>query len=139
MSRQKLAAAYVASQQLSALSKMDFSRSKVAEDLEDYAPIALGELAGLTGLPFTVPLATAVASPEGRGWSRFGHTLGGGAGGGLAGMALGSALGLSPNALNLLRGAGGLAGGVQGYRMSRDADPMYMKALRELGLDAYQY
>lgn len=124
MSRQKLAAAYVASQQLSSLSKMDFSSEKTAgitmDDAEAYFPFGI------------------IQAPEDRILSRSGHAL--------AGTALGSGAGiLAANMLaggrgrTLLSALGGLGGGLKGYSMSREADPMYMKALRELGVDAYEY
>lgn len=145
MSRTKIAAAYKAAEQLSVLSKMDFSSEKTAEiTLEDataYLPSALaGGVASMTGIPggsLVMPVVMGSMAPEGRGLSRVGHTYGGAALGGLGGLLAGGALGGRVGALGgaLLGGSGGA---LKGFSMSREADPMYMRAIRELGL-GYEY
>lgn len=143
MSRTKLAAAYVASQQLSALSKMDFSREKKADidmdDVEAYIPTAAAHLLNPYSLGLASPITTGVLAPEGRGTSRVLHTVAGGALGGLGGGLLGGLLTGNANIGKSIGILGGLGGGLKGLSMSREADPLYMKALRELGVDAYQY
>ena len=145
MSRTKIAAAYKAAEQLSVLSKMDFSSEKTAEITEDdvyaYMPSALGGmLAGTAGIPgasLISPIALGTMAPEGRGVSRIGHSFAGSALGGLGGLLAGGALGGRVGAMGGL-GLGALGGGLKGFSMSREEDPMYMRAIRELGL-GYEY
>jgi hypothetical protein len=123
MSRQKLASAYVASQQISALSKMDFSSEKTAgitmDDVEAY--LTMG----------------AFGAPESRFSSRLSNSLGGSTLGSLAGALAAQRL-AGGRGITELAILGGLGGGLHGFHMSREADPLHIKALRELGLPGYQ-
>lgn len=157
----KIAAAYKAAEQLSVLSKMDFSSEKTAEidegDLKDaLIPLAAGVASNKFLTPnsgfLAYPITAAVMAPEGRGLSRVGHTSLGGLAGMTAGgfgsglvQALSARLGmnLSPKTLAAINEAalttGLIGGGIKGMSMSRENDPLYMKALRELGVDGYGY
>jgi hypothetical protein len=145
MSRTKIAAAYKAAEQLSVLSKMDFSSEKTAEITEDdvaaYFPSAgagiVSNVLGIPGASLVSPVMLGAMAPEGRGLSRIGHSMGGGVLGSIGGLLAGGALGGRLGAIGGA-GLGALGGGLKGFSMSREADPMYMRAIRELGL-GYEY
>jgi hypothetical protein len=151
MTRTKIASAYKAAEKLSVLARLSFSTEKTAEmDVDDLkahlVPYGVGTAGGILLGPVGLlagPAARVALAPEGRGMSRLGYGLLGsgigGAGGSLAGGIL-SVLSGGKIALGRIPGlAGALVGGLKGTSVSRSHDPLYIQALRELGVDGYEY
>ncbi len=91
---------------------------------------AVAALSGIPGAGIVGPIAAGIAAPKDRGWSRFGHTLGGSVGGGLSAATLAMLLGTrNPRALLGTAALGSGAGGVLGHSVSRENDPLLTKLL----------
>jgi hypothetical protein len=127
MNRRKIAA-YEAASKLSHLSKLPSSMEKRAfdiDELHDMSPFIMGEtISSASGIPLIGPISAGVMAPEGRGMSRFLHSLGYGTLGAAAGSGLGLKLGLSPKLVKALGGASGLAGGAYGIHSSIEGDSL---------------
>ena len=86
---------------------------------------ASGDLASMiSGVPLLGPMFSAAQAPEGRGTSRFFHTLGGGTLGGIGGGLIGGRLGLTPQQIRYLGNTGGLGGGAYGAVLSSREDTL---------------
>ena len=114
---------------LSAKGLVRSNRVKVADlsaaDENAALEFAAGDLSSMiSGAPLLGPIFSASQAPEGRGTSRFFHTLGGGTIGGIAGSALGGRLGLTPQQIRYLGNAGGLGGGAYGAVLSSREDTL---------------
>lgn len=94
-----------------ALSDFGLSGSSEKTASGDLSPLQVGIASGGMSLLLpgagiiSAPTLAALASPQDRALSRFGHTLGGGLGGSFLGAGLGAGAGVGVNALvNALRG-----------------------------------
>jgi hypothetical protein len=106
----------------------------LVKQAEGDAAKALGYIPIVNNL---APIAAAAQAPDGRGWSRAGHSLASGTVGALGGSLVGGGLGLAAGGGpwgRLIRSAGGVLGGglgiSKGIDMSREGDSLLQKMTR---------